>query len=122
MLNIDLFIENNEIHVFSKIVLAEDTTNLSFYLNQTLEIIKVTDENENQYFPLSELDSNFGYPFSLINYTIKPERNAKQILIEYRGTVNSRRHNIITENCIALNYNSAWYPRKPRNIMERTQL
>lgn len=116
MLNIDLFIENNEIHVFSKIVLAEDTTNLSFYLNQTLEIIKVTDENENQYFPIFELDSNFGYPFSLVNYTIKPERNAKQILIEYRGTVNSRRHNIIAEDCIALNYNSAWYPRKSRNI------
>lgn len=116
MLNIDLLIENKEIHVFSKFTLSDDASSLCFCLNKTLEIIKITDENGKLYFPLCESVDSFGYPFNLINYTIKPECNAKQILIEYRGTINSRRHNIITDDCIALNYNSAWYPQKTRNI------
>jgi hypothetical protein len=116
MLNIDLSIENSALHVFAKFIINDTSNNICFTLNQTLEIIKVIDESENNYTPLCE-ELNLRFHPKLNKYTIKPECTAKEILIEYRGTVSTRSHNVITDDCIALNWYSTWYPQKPIDII-----
>lgn len=116
MLNIDLLIKNSELHIFAEFTLNKDDENLCFSLNKKLEISKVTDENGNEYIPISE-DINLQFHPELKKYTIKPKLDAKEITVEYQGTIERRSHNIISDDCVALNWYSTWYPQKPVDII-----
>jgi hypothetical protein len=119
MLNINLSFEHNAIHVLAKFILNKDVAGICFALNETLEISKMTDENGNRYIPLCE-DLNLRFHPKLKKYTITPERNVNEIMVEYRGSINNRSHNIITNDCVALNWYSTWYPQKPLDIISNT--
>lgn len=114
MLNIDLSFENNEIQAKAKFLLKDDTEDICFSLNKTLKIIKITDEYGNEYIPQCE-DISFQFRPELKKYTINSGPGVKEITVEYGGKITNGYHNVISDDCIALNWYSGWYPQKPFN-------
>ncbi|MGG7212468.1 hypothetical protein ACQPUY_02490 [Clostridium nigeriense] len=106
---LDVNNEKKEIQVESEINFSDNVYNLKLILNEGLILNKITDWNGNEVIYNEELNANALFIQSGKRVTLKIPEGTKSITMIYSGNI-SGWHNTITDNYIALNFYSAWYP------------
>lgn len=106
---LDVNNEKKEIQVESEINFSDNVYNLKLILNEGLILNKITDWNGNEVIYNEELNANVLFIQSGKRVTLKIPEGTKSITMIYSGNI-SGWHNTITDNYIALNFYSAWYP------------
>lgn len=106
-LNID--IDSNAVIVNSKIKFNQEIFDLRININKGLLIDNVIDSNGNKINFSETLDGKVMFVKDAKTISLDIPIGTKEITLNYKGSV-SGWHNKISNNYVALNYYSAWYP------------
>jgi hypothetical protein len=101
--------ERNEIQVESEINFLGSIKEVKFILNKGLILSKITDDKGEEIAFYEDLNVNVMFIQSAKRVTLEIPKGTNSIKMIYNGEI-SGWHNTISDNYLALNFYSAWYP------------